>query len=1575
MVATFQQLKLLFGQPIMLIKCEIEKAQRIAAVESDHLEEWAPFAAKVRNMAAVLALDETKRHLENPVLLDMLVQKIPPTDRLTWADITEESQPNIEDFSNWVTKMARRASRVATLPYEAFADSSQRRSQKSDRRPGKSSVLLTTNAKINRIDLSASCSICGGKHTPKDCRNFKDMNVSDRWAEVRKKRLCFSCLKGGHSTAICRTKVTCSRDNCTRKHHEMLHEAAPTEQHIVACTTRAHESAPIEQDIAQEVAPTERHIVAHTTRAPHHATNEPNLLVRIVPVTLRGANRSISTFAMLDDAATVTLIDESVAKELELTGDRSMLSLSWYGDTEVTEPSQRVALNIRGVGNNASEYKIDVRTVRKLELERQTLRMNDLHTRYRHIKHLPIDGYEDASPTILIGLDNNALAMPRALEIVDEEGLVATKTRLGRAPQNRRRAIVNVTNEILVDAGASEADTLSDLHELVREFHTTESFGVRGDQRMPESSADARANRLLRETTIRRGEQFETGLLWARDDVSLPPSRSQAVKRLLNIESKMRSNPSFAELYEKNITNYIKKGFAVKLTPEEAAIETPRTWYLPHFGVENINKPGKLRLVFDAAATVRGRSLNTELLTGPDVYASLPKILFCFRIGAIGVCGDIQEMFHQITIRKEDRDAQRFLWRHGDQQQPMETYVMRAMTFGARCSPCSAQFVKNLNASEHANTHPEAVDAIINRHYVDDYVASFATVDDATQTTKAVIDINRRGHFNLRNFRSNSKEVLHALGSDDVGAAVDLQMEASTEKILGMYWDTATDEFTFSINLHRIPEDVLALRRRPSKRQMLSVVMSIFDPFGLLCDIMLHAKIMVQDVWRIGCGWDELVPQEIFHKWSVWLTELKEIKKCRVPRCYSQHMMTTNAAELHIFADASEMAFAAVAYWRIARPDGQVDIAFVAGKTRCAPVKLLSIPRLELQAAVLAVRLRQSIEAAHPIKLTRVVFWSDSTTVLSWIRSDHRRYKPFVGHRIAEILESTAEREWRYIPTAENVADDATRAKNLPKFDPNSRWLRGPEFLRLDETQWPQPIETAAVNEDEELRAKFVLACSRNETAIEIDVSRFSKFTKLVRTVAWLHRYCANLRSKDGRRKGELSADEIRKAEEWLFKYAQEKGFPHELRALKRGKKIESTSNLFKLLPYLDTNGVMRMNGRTDAAEHLPEDARRPILLPKDHAVTGLIVDRYHRECRHQNHDAVVCAVRQRFWVPQLRSLVKKKTGECQFCKVRGAKPSPPIMGPLPKDRLTPFVRPFSYTGLDYFGPITVTIGRRHEKRWVALFTCLTTRAVHLELAADLTSDACLLCIRNFMNLRGVPVRIRSDNGTNFVGADKILRDISAQLNDGKIERELATKSVQWLFNSPSHPEAGGCWERLVRCVKRVLAVTLNEVSPRVETLRSLLLEAANIINSRPLTDIPVDPETEEPLTANHFLLGCPSQVQTVDDDDGRNVHTRKQFRIAEQLRHRFWCRWIKEYLPDLTRRTKWCRETTPLQVGDLVLICDETMSCNRWRRGRVQQTHVGRDGRIRNVVVKTSDGELRRPVSRLAKLDVEVQV
>lgn len=353
----------------------------------------------------------------------------------------------------------------------------------------------------------------------------------------------------------------------------------------------------------------------------------------------------------------------------------------------------------------------------------------------------------------------------------------------------------------------------------------------------------------------------------------------------------MNRNSDFAIKYREQIDTYIRKGYARELSDEEAQRRTGRTWYLPHFAAINANKPGKFRMVFDAAAKVRGVALNSMLLAGPDINIPLTRILHQFRMSAVGVCADIQEMFHQVRIRSEDTDSQRFLWRDGDAKVKPRFFVMDVMTFGATCSPTSAQYVKNVNADEFASELPEAADAIRRSHYVDDFVASFETPETAARITADVVEIHRRGGFVLRGIVTNSEEVRNNLGIiKEQNQQKSLELDDTIQKILGMSWDTSDDTFRFKTCFARVHPDVVNGSRRPSKREVLSVAMSIFDPFGLLANFTLMAKTIIQDLWRIGLGWDEAIPEEVDQRWQAWRAQIERTKLTRIPRCYSTNI-------------------------------------------------------------------------------------------------------------------------------------------------------------------------------------------------------------------------------------------------------------------------------------------------------------------------------------------------------------------------------------------------------------------------------------------------------------------------------------------------------------------------------------------------------------------------------------------------------------------------------------------------------------------------------------------------------------
>lgn len=304
-------------------------------------------------------------------------------------------------------------------------------------------------------------------------------------------------------------------------------------------------------------------------------------------------------------------------------------------------------------------------------------------------------------------------------------------------------------------------------------------------------------------------------------------------------------------------------------------------------------------------------------------------------------------------------------------------------------------------------------------------------------------------------------------------------------------------------------------------------------------------------------------------------------------------------------------------------------------------------------------------------------------------------------------------------------------------------------------------------------------------------------------------------------------------------------------------------------------------------------------------------------------------------------------------------------MGQLPACRVASYVRPFSYTGIDYFGLFEVTIGRRHEKRWVVLFTCLTIRAIHLEIAGSLSTDSCILAIRRFISRRGSPMVMYSNNGTNFVGTYNELNAAIANLDQDAITLECTKREISWCFNPPAAPHMGGGWESLVKSVKIALRATMTEKHPREEVFTTLIAEAERTVNEHQLTHVPVDPDDHEALTPNHLLLGGTNNNRQWEVPPSNSVCPCKMWRIAQNLANEFWRRWIREYLPTLLRRIKWTQRQTPIEIGDVVLEVGPHLPRSTWPKGAVTEIYPGSDGITRVVDIRMVKGTYRRQIGR----------
>ena len=702
----------------------------------------------------------------------------------------------------------------------------------------------------------------------------------------------------------------------------------------------------------------------------------------------------------------------------------------------------------------------------------------------------------------------------------------------------------------------------------------------------------------------------------------------------------------------------------------------------------------------------------------------------------------------------------------------------------------------------------------------------------------------KRSGFTLKKWASNCSEVLQRIPVEDRLEANEFTLNAESSPILGLEWI--------------IDKDCLQVCRGPSKecpqditqRVVLSFVSSVFDPMGIFAPFTMRLRILLKSIWiRFGQSWDEKIADDDKQVFLEWVTEMQTIKNTSLPRNYFPD--SPKNIQLHIFSDASLEAMCIVAYFRAEVNDG-VEVSFVLGKCRIAPIKQLSIPRLELQAAMYSVRLRTLIAEEHDLQIDSVTHWTDSVTVLQWLHSADKRQNVFVANRAAEILENSTIDEWKHVKGGLNPSDIGARGITIQKLT-ESDWLSGPIWLKDHPDYWPLSLQPVNLVPDENAAVAVIANTSMTQEPI-VDWSRFSSFSKCVRVIA----FC--LRVKFGSQSKVLLPGEMKRAEERVFKLIQRETFPVVHAEKQTFGKTNKVGHLAKFSPFFDDTGIIREGGRIKHA-NLSFEQRHPILLSTKHDFVKVLLRDLHLEHNHEGVEYIRSVIQQKFWILGLRNALRSIKSSCVFCRKLRAQINLPLMADLPAERLDYQSHPFTHVGIDYFGPFEVKLLRRSMKRWCCLFTCLTTRAVHIEVVRSLDTASCLVAIKRFIARRGKPTTIRSDNGTNFVGSARELKEYINSWNQDQITSELAQKHIVWKFNPPGAFHFGGVWERLVRRCKKAMVAILGNRSLTDEASLTTMCLVEQTLNAHPITPASDDPSD---LEAQSFYFGTSECLYTL---------------------------------------------------------------------------------------------------------------
>lgn len=1461
---------------------------------------------------------------------------------------------------------------------------------------------FTTNTSEKNTVTCMFCKKSG--HGLHKCYKFIEKPVEDRVKHIKSEKLCFGCLKPGHLSKNCTKRMAC--DTCSKRHPTCLHaDRSKKEQEPHQEQQESKKEPSKEVNNSKERKSPSTQLKDDITEATSNRvvqdgnSTQTSAIIPVYVSTPTDSNKEVLVYALLDSQSDSSFILEEVADVLDANTEQVKLKLSTMSSKKTIVPCKRLRdLQIRGI---FSAKKITVPTTYTREFipaNRKHIPTPETAKAWSHLEHLA----ESIAPPmeceigLLIGYNCPQALMPREVVCGKENQPFAQKTDLGWSivsygdPGEHEGDAIGVSHRIIVRQVTPEPNPAvklkSEVHFVcntrIKEVVTPgdvlkmleSDFSERVGEETPVSQEDLHFLTKLKDGIKHKQDgHYEMPLPFKQDRPNLPNNMSCAVQRLKGLERRLKRDQKYYSDYVNFMQDIITRGDAERVPVEE--LDNQPAWYIPHHGVYHPQKPGKIRVVFDCSARFQNTALNDHLLTGPELTNTLVGVLCRFRKGPVAVMCDVERMFHQFHVRPEDQDYLRFLWwENGDLESPPSVFRMRVHLFGAASSPGCANFgLKHLAAEGQEEFSEDAVKFIQRNFYVDDGLVSVASDTEAVQLVKEARQLCSAGKLRLHKFVCNSKKVLKSIPDEECAESVQDQdmalQEPLMERALGVQWCISSDDFQFRVTVKEHPL---------TRRGVLSTVASIYDPLGFVAPFILLGKQILQQMCRDNISWDEPLPDELRTQWEAWIQDLQNLSQVKIRRCYiPAHFSNVKKYELHHFADASVTGYGECRYLRVVNTDGEVHCSLVMGKARVAPTKVTTVPRLELSAAVVAAKISVMLRNELDIEGLQEYFWTDSKVVLGYINNDARRFHVFVANRIQRIKSTTEPEQWRYVKSEDNPADHASRGLGADQLV-TSNWFTGPAFLW--EKELPTDIKVGEViDNDPELRKVQVLNTKTKEKRTLLDrLSKFSDWKRAVKAIACLKRHAKQIKGLKPKTSEATSIEERQEAELFIIKLAQEEIFSSEIRSVKQGKEVrpkDKTNKLHKLSPFVDEHGVLRVGGRLTRSSLHPH-VKHPAIIPKTSHVSSLLIKHYHEKVQHQGRGITVNELRSNgIWVTGCSSAVASHIYKCTTCRRYRRNAQDPKMADLPEDRME-MTPPFTYCGIDCFGPFYVKEARKELKRYGLIFTCMCSRAIHIEMLDDLTTDAFINALRAFMAIRGNVRQLRCDQGTNFVGARREFLNAMKDLD----QEQMKEYGCEFLMNTPSSSHMGGVWERLIRTIRSVLTAILDQSAKRLDSasLRTFLYEVMAIINSRPLTTEHLNDPNMEPLTPNHILMMKSSIISPPPGEYvSQDLYLRKRWRQVQFLTNEFWRRWKKEYLLSLQQRQIWHKDKRDTMVNDIVIVCEDSSPRNQWKIARVAEVYPSPDGRVRKVKLLLSDSSLDNQGKRTTKptyLDRPVQ-
>lgn len=972
-----------------------------------------------RLLVGTVEVIQALKNLERPVdkwddlLVFITTQKLDATSRKEW-ETSLGSSKNPPTFTELQEFLEQRICVLSAVHLSMNYKTQTARVQKPE---FKSHIVKTV--------ASNKCSFCSKNHQLAYCYAFKRQNVTNRRAFVEKIKCCFNCLKDGHFAPNCTTASKCHQ--CDSNHHTLLHvnQDSSASHQVIKKTSNEnqHYDSPtvttniIQQESCQQV------------------------LLATARVNAIGPWGSTTIRVLIDQGSQATLVKEDIVQALRLKKRKMLVRITGVGNSEAGESKGVVSLLLSSKIDPEFSIMVDAFVVSKLTAVTPTFPVKSGNWSYlKNINLADPQYHQPGNIDMIIGADMYGVLLKNGIRKGQLNQPVAVNTSFGwilSGPVGKTPIPTVSVNQVMIDN-----ETLA--HQLRKFWELEEIVDT------PVLTADeTKCEEFFKSTTRRDAEGRYVVRLPMKHNICLGDSRKIAESQLYRLEGRLARNPTLNLQYHKFLSEYESLHHMEPVYD----IQQPRSsFYLPHHGVvKESSTSTKLRVVFNASqVSSNGKSLNDNMFVGPKLQQDLSSIVLRWRQHFIVFAADIEKMYRQIRVADEDTNYQRILWRRSPDD-AVTDFRLTTVTYGTASAPYLAIRTLHQLAEDEKDKYAIAYTVTCRDFYVDDILSGADTEAEALALQHQLIQLTNAGGFTLKKWISNCNRLLEVLPADYRECSIPLELSTANDvKTLGLLWHPVKDTFSIKINLSSI--------KNISKRTILSDIASLYDPLGWLSPSIITAKIMLQRLWNLGIDWDAKLPTELATEWQQYRQLLPALEKIEIDR-WIGFVKSHRNVRLHAFCDASTKAFAAAIFVRVEDEYGNVQVSLLTSKSKVAPVRAVSLPRLELCGAVLLVRLLNNVRNVMAMPIHEIHAWTDSKIVLYWLRKEPRSWKTFVCNKVAKIQQSLDCNHWYHVASEQNPADGATRGVSPDLLIHNDLWWSGPEWLRSPPTLWPRDID------------------------------------------------------------------------------------------------------------------------------------------------------------------------------------------------------------------------------------------------------------------------------------------------------------------------------------------------------------------------------------------------------------------------------------------------------------------------------------------------------------------------------------